>query len=725
LVRLLAMPADGKRKKSRRLQDSLAFACRCFNRQAFLFQVIRVARLNRRQAVITKTKELIHLDLIDDNPWQPRLAMNLADLADMADDMDQIGMLQAPLGRHKADGRIQLAHGHRRVAACRIRAQRGSAPWQIEMETAVLTDEEMVLIALSENVERQQLTDIEVVRAHKRAVAETSITIQALADKIGVDRATLSNNLRVLDLPDFVLEHVERGDMAMSAAREFLVLQHGDPDDGGHAHIEDMQDIVRAITSVYGRKGMPDWGRRHVRESIYNRVAYNDKDWRPLGPKPAHTTGGANQEANFDVAAFRGEYPDTLHTIPAVSKTEIVNINEMLFCDGSRLWTCNARDWSRWKGRATREANKAAETTGTGGGAATKKNDKASQLGELLAKDPVFKLIAGERETKGPNRPVTAEEQELLGTRATLQEVDGHGGRSFWKRLKVADPDGNPIEWNGYGRLLPPFFSALKDCQSCTAGAAYAKQVGYNSRDNKTFLACFNQACYNEKSNAGADEFRVRLEERKKELFSEDREAAQLLNRQLETLEPGVLHALAAVLVAQSETLGLHHPFGGFVQEWSFEGRAASMAREILGIKLTTGMRGFSMLGDGRMQALENVDRGDVRELVSNLMVQHLRQAGKLDAVSVETAVLPLPPEPPAASSATVAEAPSEAVPVETAAVPLAESKLTRKQMGLCANCNNPPLPDGTRCEECRVKRLKGNVVRTRTLAAVREPETA
>ena len=83
--------------------------------------------------------------------------------------------------------------------------------------------------------------------------------------------------------------------------------------------------------------------------------------------------------------------------------------------------TCEVKEWSRRQSRATREANR--EAAASGQVHATKKeNDAASQLGELLAQDPVWKLIAAGREAgkKGPHRPVTDQERELLGTRAVL-----------------------------------------------------------------------------------------------------------------------------------------------------------------------------------------------------------------------------------------------------------------------------------------------------------------
>ena len=501
-----------------------------------------------------------------------------------------------------------------------------------------LTDEKMALIALSENQQRKQLTRIEVVRAHQKAIKDTELTIQTLADKTGVDRATLSNNLRVLDLPGFVLKHVESGDLSMSSAREFLVLQHDD-----HAHIDDMKDIVRIISSFYGRRGIPDWSRRHVRERIYLRVAYNEQDWRPLGPKSdAHTVGGANKEATFDVEAFRAEFAGSVHTIPAVSKTETVNYELQLTCDGSRLWTCQVKEWSRRQSRATREASKAAGEVGkTPDGRTKKKADKDSQLGELLVRDPVFKSIAAAREKKGANRPVTDEERQQLGIRAELKEV-GYNRNPFWKLLEQAGKNAHPNRWmDEDGGLLPPFFVDLDGCKSCTAGAAYVLSPYH--RNSKPQLACFNKRCYSEKLEAGAAAYREKLEDHKKGLFREDRETAQGFTRNLKGPHRDTLRALATTIVAQTDKLELQHPFGEFIAEWSYEAGATSRVREILDLEIRTGMRGVHYLDDDGLKALDRVGPGDLRELVANLIVHHLRIVGKLDTVSRETDVRDAP----------------------------------------------------------------------------------
>ena len=72
----------------------------------------------------TKTRDQVALDVIDDNPWQPREAIDPDSLEELADSIRQIGLLQTPLARPSAAGRFELAFGHRRIAAVRLLQQR-------------------------------------------------------------------------------------------------------------------------------------------------------------------------------------------------------------------------------------------------------------------------------------------------------------------------------------------------------------------------------------------------------------------------------------------------------------------------------------------------------------------------------------------------------------------------------------------------------------------------
>ena len=568
-----------------------------------------------------KTRERIDLELIDDNPWQPRQKIDQDALQTLAESMHQLGLLQAPLGRRIQSGRVQLAFGHSRVAGCRLLHHRGDWEPHIDMDVAELSDEAMAVMALTENVQRKQLTQIEVVKAHKRAIDETALTVQELAKQLGIDRSTVVNNLRVLELPDVVLEHVESGALALSAAREFLVLQNKD-----HAHTEDMRWVVDQIVNTWGRSGAPDWSRRHVRELIYDRVAHNEADFRPLGPRPNHYDAGAAREAAFNVEAFSAERPGTLHTIPASEgyggKYEL-----------SRVWTCDVKAWRSRQTKATREANAEAVAAGGEGAVAPKSLSRDQQLQQLLARDAVWKKISATRETPGPDRPVTDEEREKLGTRAEFRDVTWN--TDFWKILQHAQLH-DVRSWDSQkGGAIPPWFPDLKECQRCSIGAAYAKSQQYYALE-KIKLVCFNQEHYQEKLKAGEAEYRAKLDAQKKGVYRQDRETIQEVIRQLQPLSEPARQALAMSLLVATPALELQHPLGVYHKEWSYESGAAARVREVLGTE-ETDYWGRVQLHPKGLEALPQVAPEDLRELVAALMIHHLRTGGMIETVSMET----------------------------------------------------------------------------------------
>ena len=581
--------------------------------------------LHRGATMRMRTRERIELAQIVDNPWQPRLSIDEQSAEEMADSISQLGLLQAPLGRRTPGDpeQIQLAHGHRRIAG--VRRLRGRVEWtsHVDMDLQDLTDEEMALIALAENQQRRQLTQIEVLRAQKRAVDETELTVQALAEQLKIGRSTLSNNLRVLELPDFVLEHVEAGALTVGAAKEILVLQND-----GHCHTDDMRAVISAIANTYRvvhQGEPPNFSRKNVRLAIHRRVAGNEQDFRPIGKREAGMGGlnGASRETTFDIEAFAQERPDTLHTIPDDDK--------------SRVWTCDVKEWRRRQTQASREANKQAEVSGTdrnAGRAQAPSRDK--QFEQALAKDPVFKKIVAGREKKGPNRPVTEEEKAALGTRAELQSVDRHGNE-FWKILENAQP-GLVYDWerNQTGGRVPPFFKmGAADCRYCIAGAAYAKEK-FDYVGTGVNLVCTNQTCYDKKLAGDEASYREQVEAELTAANSEDDRVVRGIMVRLAALSHQDLRTLASSLISAQPQMELLHFLGVPHKKWSYKP---------VTVKYVTGMLNhtpalFDHLGRGEMgkatldiATLGEVPDDDLLELAASLMTYHLRQADQLDTV--------------------------------------------------------------------------------------------
>ena len=582
-----------------------------------------------------KIRETIALELIDDNPWQPRVEIEPTTLEILANSIQQVGLLQAPAGRPvlEGDGRIQLAFGHRRVAACKLLHERGDGPGEIEMDLDMYTDEQMAVMALTENVARRRLTQIEVVRAHRRALDETELSIQSLADQLGVSRSALSNNLRVLELPDFVLEHVESGALTVSVAREFLVLQNAD-----HAHTEDMRAVIKSITEGYRVKyegASPNWTRRNVRKEISERVGKNEQDFRPIGPRIGSMAGsyaaGDVREAAFDVEAFCAELPDTLHTIPARDG------------DQSRVWTCDVREWRRRQTQASREANKAGAEQGNARPGQDKNASKDQQFEAALAKDPVWIRIRDRRTKKGPNRPLDQEEKAALGTRAEMVDVDapppGHIG--FWRMLKIGAPeDVHYWEADRSGENLPSYFDTA-ECRSCVAGAAYAKsRNGY--RINGVQLICTNRACYEAKCEGFAAAHRETVLAELAEINARDNRAVAVATVRLAVLSPRDLRTLATSIIAAQPGMSLHHAMGVPHKKWSFKPITVSFVSGLLNHRPAAFDR-YGGNNDGALaldlESLDDVPDEDLLELVASLMVHHLREAGRLPDPDEDTPV--------------------------------------------------------------------------------------
>ena len=113
----------------------------------------------------------IALDRIDPNPWQPRTSLDEGHVADLADNIFQVGLLHDPMVRPAGDGvRYQLAHGHHRIEAIRLLHSKGDWGASVDCKVEALTDEQMAYIALSENRGRKQLTTIEEIRGWAKAV---------------------------------------------------------------------------------------------------------------------------------------------------------------------------------------------------------------------------------------------------------------------------------------------------------------------------------------------------------------------------------------------------------------------------------------------------------------------------------------------------------------------------------------------------------------------------
>jgi ParB family transcriptional regulator, chromosome partitioning protein len=169
----------------------------------------------------TTAEELldVDLDLIDPNPDQPRTSINQAGLEELAQSIRNHGLVQPVLLRRTANGRFQIVAGERRWRAALL-----AGILRIPAVIRNIPDDKLLELALIENIQRQELNPIEEATAYQRLVEHLGLTQDELAERVGKQRPTVANYLRLLDLPDSVRRLLETDEISMGHARALLGL---------------------------------------------------------------------------------------------------------------------------------------------------------------------------------------------------------------------------------------------------------------------------------------------------------------------------------------------------------------------------------------------------------------------------------------------------------------------------------------------------------------------
>ncbi len=164
----------------------------------------------------------ISVTLIDPNPHQPRDHFDDAALASLADSIRELGVLQPILVRPKGE-RYELIAGERRW-----RAARKAGLSVIPAIVRSTDDAGSLQQAIVENIQREELNPLEEAAAYQQLVDEFDLTHEAIAESVGRSRASVSNTIRLLQLPAAVQRHIKKGNLRMGHARALL----GTPDRG-------------------------------------------------------------------------------------------------------------------------------------------------------------------------------------------------------------------------------------------------------------------------------------------------------------------------------------------------------------------------------------------------------------------------------------------------------------------------------------------------------------
>ena len=161
----------------------------------------------------------VPLSALRPNPSQPRKDFADARLQELADSIREKGVLQPVLVEDDGSGRYTIIAGERRYRAARLAGLQ-----KIPVIVGRFADEEKLEIALIENVQREDLTPIEEAQAYRRLMEMAGLSQEQVAAKVGKDRSTVANSLRLLKLPEEMQMAIGRGDMSPGHARAILTV---------------------------------------------------------------------------------------------------------------------------------------------------------------------------------------------------------------------------------------------------------------------------------------------------------------------------------------------------------------------------------------------------------------------------------------------------------------------------------------------------------------------
>ncbi len=199
---------------------------------------IQSAKDKNADKVVGNIVEL-ELESIEVNPFQPRSSFNEEALEELATSIRELGVIQ-PITVRKLDfNKYQLVSGERRFRASKM----------VGLETIpayirIANDQESLEMALVENIQRQDLDPIEISLSYQRLIDEIDLTQEELSDRIGKNRSTIANYLRLLKLDPIVQTGMRDGILSMGHGRALIAIE----DD--QAQLEVYQEIIKSKLSV-------------------------------------------------------------------------------------------------------------------------------------------------------------------------------------------------------------------------------------------------------------------------------------------------------------------------------------------------------------------------------------------------------------------------------------------------------------------------------------------
>ncbi|HEX6983502.1 MAG TPA: ParB/RepB/Spo0J family partition protein [Balneolaceae bacterium] len=201
---------------------------------------------------------VLHVPLqnIRANPHQPRKEFDEERLEELAHSIKEHGLIQPITVRYIGEKRFELISGERR-----LRASKRAGLDEIPAYVREVNDEDIISFALIENIQREDLNPMEVAMGYKRLIEEAGYTQAEVAERMGKNRSTITNSLRLLNLPPFIQAALRDNKISMGHARALISIENADDQkaifnrvvEKGYS-VRQTEDAVRALDKQKEKK---------------------------------------------------------------------------------------------------------------------------------------------------------------------------------------------------------------------------------------------------------------------------------------------------------------------------------------------------------------------------------------------------------------------------------------------------------------------------------------
>ncbi|MFQ5447939.1 MAG: ParB/RepB/Spo0J family partition protein, partial [Saprospiraceae bacterium] len=212
---------------------------------------------------LTHTVAMIPLSEIEVNPFQPRKEFDEGALAELAESLKTHGLIQPLTVRRLADNEYQLISGERRLRAAKM-----AGLTEVPAYIRLANDQEMIEMALVENIQREDLNAIEVAITYQRLIDECNLTHENLSERVGKKRSTVTNFLRLLKLTPDIQKGLKEGTLSMGHARALLGVEDIALQLSLYKQIVDKDLSVRATETLVRSYKEPATSARPAKETL-------------------------------------------------------------------------------------------------------------------------------------------------------------------------------------------------------------------------------------------------------------------------------------------------------------------------------------------------------------------------------------------------------------------------------------------------------------------------